>query len=337
MNQCRNKSKYIVVIFIILIISFNLNVCIGTTKLQIYDIFYALCNKEDMINSVFVIWQIRLPIAIMAVNVGIALGISGACMQTLLSNYLASPYTLGVSAGAGCGAALALVTGWFSGTVFSEYVTSIFAILAAIIVSLSICILGKMNSFSKHSMILCGIALMFLLQSIQALLQFIADSDVMQSIVFWNFGSLEKSTWNKVYIITMINILIIPLIIKESWNLTTLKLGDVEAKVIGVDVKKLRLKCYIFISIITAISVSLVGSIGFLGIAAPHIARKIVGDDQRYYLIASGMVGAIILSIASILSKLIIPGIVFPIGIITSIIGVPFFALIIFRGGKHND
>lgn len=337
MNKYKNKLKYIIIILVILIISFCLNVRVGTMQLQVKDILYALFHREKLASNVFILWEIRLPMAIMAVNVGIALGISGACMQTILNNYLASPYTLGVSAGAGCGAAFAVITGLFSETIFSEYITSIFAILVALIVSLLICVLSKINHFSKHSMILSGISMMFLFQSIQAFLQFIADSDVMQNIVFWNLGSLEKSTWSKVYIITAVNILVIPLIIKEAWSLTSLKLGDIEAKVIGINVEKVRIKCYIFISIITAVSVSFVGSIGFIGIAAPHIARKLVGDDQRYYLVVSGIVGAIMLSIATILSKLVIPGIVFPIGIITSIIGVPFFLFIIFQEGDYND
>ena len=157
----------------------------------------------------------------------------------------------------------------------------------------------------------------------------------MQSIVFWNLGSLAKANWSKVFIMMMLNILVVPLIEKEAWNLMAMRLGDVEAKSIGINVGLIRIRCYVYISILTAVAVSFVGAIGFIGIAAPHIARTLFGDDQRYYLIISGVVGAILLSVSSILSKIIMPGIVFPIGIITCMIGVPFFILIVFKGDKR--
>lgn len=337
MNKPAKKIICIFLSFFILIFCLLWDICTGTTSLSFNEMLYALLNKDVGTKATLIIWKIRLPSAVMAINVGIALGLSGACMQTLLNNSLASPYTLGVSAGAGFGAALALVTGWFSGTVLSGYISSIFAIAAAMFVSCLICLLSKRKHFSRNSMVLAGIALMFLFQSLQSFLQFIADSDTMQGIIFWNLGSLEKADWNKVLIITILNLLLVPILFTEVWNLTALKLGDIEAKTIGVNVEKTRLKCFSCICVITAVSVSFVGSIGFIGIAAPHIARRLLGDEQRYYMVFSGMIGAVLLSTASVLSKLIIPGIIFPIGIITSMIGVPFFAFIIFKGDLRDD
>lgn len=336
-NNYTLKKILIFILLFAIIIFLVLDVCIGSTYISVDEVGYALFHKNDEAKVATILWKIRLPMSFMAVNIGIALGISGACMQTILNNSLASPYTLGVSASAGFGAALAILTGWFSNTIFSKYVSSIFAVVVAMLVSATIYIFSKKSLFSKKSIILSGIALMFLFQSLQSLLQFISDSDTMQNIVFWNLGSLTKADWSKVFIMTMLNILLVPLIEKEAWNLTALRLGDVEAKSIGIDVGHIRIKCYVYISILTAVSVSFVGAIGFIGIAAPHIARTLFGDDQRYYLIISGMVGAILLSISSILSKIIIPGIVFPIGIITCMIGVPFFILIVFRGDRSID
>lgn len=337
MNKSVKKNIYIVLLLFMIIFCFLLDICIGTTSMSFKDMLNVFLHKEADTKVTFIMWRIRLPSAIMAVNIGIALGLSGACMQTILNNPLASPYTMGVSAGAGFGAALALVTGWFSGTFLSGYATSIFAIISAMLVIFLISFLGKRKRFSRNNMVLTGIAIMFIFQALQSFLQFIADSDTMQGIVFWNLGSMEKTDWSKVLIITISNLLIVPVIFMEAWNLTAMKLGDIEAKTIGVNVEKTRLKCLLCISIITAVSVSFAGSIGFIGIAAPHISRRLVGDDQRYYLVLSGMIGSILLSTASILSKLIIPGIIFPIGIITCMIGVPFFTFIIFKGDTNND
>lgn len=314
-----------------------LDVCVGSTNITFSETIQTLLEWETKGTKIAVIiWKIRLPMALMAINIGGALGVSGGCMQTILDNPLASPYTLGVSASAGFGAALAIVTGWLSNTVFYQYNSSLLAVGCAMAVSLLICFMSKRRNFSKKSLILSGIALMFLFQSLQSLLQFISDTDTMQTIVFWNLGSLARADWNKVSIMVITNILVVPLVIKESWNLTALKLGDIEAKSIGIDVEKTRMKSFIYISILTAVAVSFAGSIGFIGIAAPHISRSLLGDDQRYYLVFAGVLGAVLLLISSILSKVIIPSILFPIGIVTSIIGVPFFIAAVFRGERIN-
>ena len=142
---------------------------------------------------------------------------------------------------------------------------------------------------------------------------------------------------NVIYAITILVILIIfiPYIIKDSWKLTALKLGEENAIGLGVDVKQLRFQALLAVSIITGIAVSFIGTIGFIGLVGPHIARLAVGEDQRYYLPASGVFGGIILSLASIISKIIVPGMIFPIGIITSVVGGPFFLFFIFAKKKN--
>ena len=150
-----------------------LDICVGSTNIPFSETIQTLLeweNKET--KTAIIIWKIRLPMALMAINIGGALGVSGGCMQTILNNPLASPYTLGVSASAGFGAALAIVTGWLSNTVFYRYNSSLLAVVCAMSVSLLICFMSKRRNFSKKSLILSGIALMFLFQSLQSLLQF---------------------------------------------------------------------------------------------------------------------------------------------------------------------
>ena len=156
-------------------------------------------------------------------------------------------------------------------------------------------------------------------------MQYMASPEALQNIVFWTMGSLAKANWINIFIVFIVLVIMLPLMMRESWRLTALKLGDEKASGLGVNVESLRVKVFVFISIITAVAVSFVGTIGFIGIVGPHIARMLVGEDQRYFLPLSAICGMAILSIASIASKMLIPGAMFPIGIVTAIIGVPFF------------
>ena len=251
-------------------------------------------------------------------------------MQTILHNPLASPYTLGVGATAGFGASLAIVMGW--GTAGTSLLSFSFAMLICLLIYW----MGRGRDVSSGSMVLSGIALLFLFQALQALLQYDASESQNQSIAFWSFGSLQKTTWAKLALAAAVCAVSIPLILRDSWQYTALRMGDEKAESLGVQVGRLKLKAFFLISLLSAVSVCFTGTIGFIGLAGPHIARALVGEDQRFYIPFSAVCGAALLSAASILSKVIRPGLIFPIGIITSLIGVPFFFLLVYqsRGGR---
>lgn len=154
-------------------------------------------------------------------------------------------------------------------------------------------------------------------------------------IVFWLFGSLLRATMTKVAVVTGVLALVLPLLLRDAWCFTALQLGDDRARGLGVNVDALRLRAFAAVSLLTGAAVAFVGTIGFIGLVAPHIARGLVGEDQRHFLPASTLLGALLLSAASVASKLILPGTVFPIGIVTALIGVPFFAWLVLRGGAR--
>jgi iron complex transport system permease protein len=160
-------------------------------------------------------------------------------------------------------------------------------------------------------------------------LQLIASPESLQQVVFWLFGSLQKSNWSKLAGIALSLAICLPFIWKDVWQLTSLKLGDVKAQALGINVKWLRIKIFILISILTGVAVAFVGTIGFIGLVAPHIARMLLGEDQRTFLPACAIFGALLLSLASVMSKVVSPGAVFPIGIMTSLVGVPFFMFMV--------
>jgi iron complex transport system permease protein len=162
------------------------------------------------------------------------------------------------------------------------------------------------------------------------ILQYIADENQLQSLMFWNFGSLLKTTWTKFFIVFAVLFICMIILFKNAWKLTAMTLDDTKARSIGVDVSKVRRLVILITSLISAVAVSFVGTIGFVGLVAPHIARLTVGEDQRFFMPLSALLGGFILSLAFLLSKLIIPGVILPIGLVTSVIGIPFFMAIIF-------
>ncbi len=327
------KWKYIflVLLFVMCLSTFIIDLFTGPAELSIREGFSTIFSPHSQppINRV-IIWTIRLPMALMAIVVGASLGVAGAQMQTILNNPLASPYTLGISAGAGFGAALALVFGMGIIPHVGEFLVPLNAFFFSLLTCLLIYSIGKARRRSAETMILAGIAVMFLFNSLTAFLQYKATMEALQAVVFWLFGSLTKATWLKLNITFICLVVVIALLSVNVWKLTVLRLGDEVAASLGIKVERLRLEIFIYVSLLTGVAVCFVGTIGFIGLVAPHIARMCVGEDQRFFLPASIFGGAFLLSAASIGSKLIMPGTYFPIGILTSFIGVPFFLFIIF-------
>ena len=183
-------------------------------------------------------------------------------------------------------------------------------------------------------LVLVGIALLFIFQSLLSLVQFISAPEVSQQILFWLFGSLNKATWQSLIIIIVVTTICVTLLSKELWKLTALRLGEDRAASLGINLQVLRIKVLVLVAMMTATAISFVGVIGFIGLVAPHVARMLLGEDQRFFLPGAMLVGAAFLSLSSVLSKVIIPGALFPVGIVTSFIGVPFFFWIILNNKR---
>jgi iron complex transport system permease protein len=308
------------------------DISIGPSGLTILDVakIIAMPSSAD-ITRYAIVWEIRLPMALMAVVVGASLAIAGAEMQTILNNPLASPFTLGISAAASFGAAVALVLGvsivpFADGIFFVAGNAFLFAMLAALIIFS----FSMMRGVTAETMVLLGIALVFLFQALLALLQYVASEQALQQVVFWSLGSLAKASWPKLGLTALMVVISVPFFMRASWQLTALRLGDERARALGVDVQRLRLLVLVGVSLLAATAVAFVGTIGFVGLVGPHVARMLVGEEQRYFLPASALAGAILLAATSLVSKAVLPGVIIPVGIITALIGVPFFLALIF-------
>ncbi|WP_332873313.1 iron ABC transporter permease [Pseudomonas putida] len=281
-----------------------------------------------------IIWNVRLPYALMAVLVGTALSLAGAEMQAILDNPLASPFTLGVSSSAALGASLAIAyplsIAWMTAGVQVTVMAFVFACLSVVVLQA----MSRLRGAGVESLVLFGIALVFSCNALVSLLQLLATEDVLQQLVFWTMGSLARADWNKLGILALVVALVLPFSLRAAPAMTLLRMGEDRARSFGVDTRRLRFASLLRISLLSATAVAFVGTIGFVGLVGPHIARLLVGEDQRFLLPASALVGALMLSLSSIASKLIMPGVIVPVGIVTALVGVPIFVTLVFRRGR---
>ena len=326
------KYVYLLIGAVALVVAVITDIVTGPSGLSIQQAVVTIISPDSADATTWaIVWLIRLAVAITALTVGASLGLAGAEMQTILGNPLASPYTLGISSAAGFGAALAIVLGIGVIPVAGKFLIPLNAFVFALLCSSAVYLVARTKQATSETIILTGVALHFLFSSLVALLKYLATSETLHAVVFWLFGDLTKARWPDIAVIAGFLFIIFPILAKDAWKLTALRLGDEKARSLGVDVERLRLKVLVLISILTATAICFVGTIGFIGLAAPHIARMLVGEDHRFYMPLSTIGGALLLSIASIVSKSIVHGVVFPVGIITSFIGIPFFISLVLR------
>ena len=279
-----------------------------------------------------IVVNLRMPAIVTALVCGFGLAIAGVCMQSMLKNPLADPYTMGISSGAGFGAALAMILGieiiGGAGTVANAFV---FAILPAMV----ILFLSKFRNATPTMMILCGIALMYLFNAATQLFMLIADPEDLSAVYKWMIGSVDGTSMDEAVIVLIVAILGTIYVQYMSNQLNLMGLGDESAKTLGVDVERKRLILLVVVTLVAATVVSFTGIIGFIGLVAPHMVRAIIGTDNKYLIPASGFFGAFLLLLSHLVAMTIAQPTVLPVGVITSCIGGPLFLFLILRNSKE--
>jgi iron complex transport system permease protein len=330
----RQRTWICVALLLALMASLLTDITLGSTRFAMSDVLLAIVDPARVNADIQVIVrELRLPFALMAVLVGVALSLAGAEMQTILNNPLASPFTLGVSSAASLGAALAIVLDLGIPGVPSGWLITANAFVFAFASVLLLQAVASMTG-GVQSLVLFGIALVFSFNAMVALLQYLASADALQQLVFWSMGSLNRSSWPAVQTLGLVTLVVLPFSLRAAWQMTALRLGEERAETLGINVPRLRLGALLRISLLAATAVAFVGTIGFIGLVGPHIARLLVGEDHRFFLPASALTGALILSLSAIVSKQLIAGVVLPIGIVTAIVGVPLFMSLILKRGR---
>ncbi len=345
MEEIRKRDKKNILILTAMAISvvvlFIISLFVGSSSMSLKQAFLALFGKGQN-NFIIIMQKIRLPRAIAALFVGAGLAISGLIMQTSLSNEMASPSTLGVSNAATFGANVSIIglAGGFLSTgnnianYFNSsniYLTSFLAFvfaLGSVLITLG---LSRLKSMNKSTVILAGIAMGAMWTALTSLLQFYATDVSLSAAVIWSFGDLSRATYNIDLIIAIVVILssVFFGIFANQYN--AMLSGDDMARSVGIKTETFRFISLLVASLITAICIANLGIIGFVGIICPHIAKRLFGHDHKLTIPGSILIGAILLLLSDTLARTIGNGSAIPVGIITSLIGAPFFIYIIFR------
>nr|WP_246523089.1 iron ABC transporter permease [Neoroseomonas eburnea] len=321
----------------IAVVAFLADIAVGPSPLPASEALRALFDPSSASPLArTVVWQARLPPSVMAVLVGMALAAAGAEMQTILNNPLASPFTLGISSAAACGAALAIVLGLAIPGLPARWAVSGNAFLFAFASVALLQLVIRWRGAGVETLVLLGIALVFTFNAIVALIQFVASQDALQQLVFWTLGSLGRTQWDGIVLVAVVLVLVIPFSWRAAWRLTVLRLGEERARGLGVDVGALRFAALLRISLLAAAAVAMVGTIGFIGLVAPHVARLLLGEDHRFLLPGSLLCGAAIMSLAATASEMLVRGAVLPLGIVTALVGLPVFMMLILGGRRRR-
>ncbi|MCW3984228.1 MAG: iron ABC transporter permease [Candidatus Bathyarchaeota archaeon] len=273
-----------------------------------------------------IIWDIRFPRIVMALIAGAGLAAAGVTMQGVLRNPLVSSYVLGISSAAGFGAALAIVFGIGVVSFVGGYLVIgnafIFCLLAMVIVYS----IARLRGMSSETVILAGVAVGFLFSALLSLIQYISpDNNAVTAIVFWLLGGLYTATWEKILICLPIVSVTMILMMTQSWNINIMSMGEDVATSLGVNSKRVLTVNMLLETIATASIIAFTGIIGFVDLIAPHIARMLLGSDHRYLIPCSIGMGALMLLASDTVARLIIMPTELPVGILTSLLGVPFF------------
>lgn len=337
------KKKNVIATLIILVFFLGLvSVNAGAAKMNPWKVFKTIVGFTDEKASI-VIWRIRMPRVITAIVAGAGLSVSGCVMQNNLKNPLASPSTLGVSSAATFGANLAIIffgagSGMTSSgsrlNISSPYLVTVSAFVFAMGAVMVILSLAKLKSFSSQAIILAGVALSSIFGAGTTLLQYLATDEQVASAVFWTFGDLGRVSWREVGIISVVVILSSFYFYFKKWDYNALVNGEETAKSLGVNTDRTRFWGLLVSSLITAVIVSFVGMIGFIGLIGPQIMNRIVGSDYRFLIPSSTILGAVILLLADTAARTVVSPIILPVGVITSLLGGPMFLYLLMRGDK---
>ena len=327
--------------------------CLLTAVFSIMSLLSGSANMtfSDVIASIFgrgtrqmntIIWNVRMPRIAAAMAVGAALSMCGCIMQNVLRNPLASSSTLGVSQGASFGAAAAIVclgagtqinsgNGASALTITQPYMVSLAAFCGGMLTTILMLGLSRLRDATPSVMVLAGVALSSMFTGGTTLIQYFADDVMVATIVYWTFGNLGRAGWSEIGFIGILSFAAFLFFIINSWNYNAIESGHDTAKSLGVNTGLLVPLSLVICALITSVSVAFTGCIGFIGLIASHIMRRFVGNDYRFLLPCSALMGAVLLLAADIACRMIVSPIVLPIGALTSFMGAPLFLYLILR------
>lgn len=346
-KQNRKNRRILLALVAAVVVMSIVCLFVGSSNMSLTEGVAALFGRGTAA-QVRIIHNIRIPRVLAALIAGAGLSVSGLIMQTTLNNSMASPSTLGVSNAAVFGANLSIIA--FAGGYLSTgnnlnafdvganpFATSFLAFVfstASILLILSLC---RIRSFSPNVVVLAGMAIGSVWTAATTILQFYATDVGLSAAVVWSFGDLGRATYKTDGIMLAVVVLGVAFFQANAWKFNALLSGEATAKTMGIDVERVRFLSMLLASVITAVCVSFLGVIGFVGIICPHVTKKILGQDHRMTIPISALSGSLLLLLADTLSRSMGGGSALPVGAITSLLGAPFFIAIIFSGKENRQ
>lgn len=339
--QKQRERKHVIAICLLVLFLFAVAVvalACGALEIDIPTSIAALFG-QGVSSDIATVQGIRLPRVVCAIISGAGLALAGAVLQSVLENPLASASTVGISQGAGFGATFAIllvipaITG--ASASVNMTMTALFAFVGAMVSSLVVLAFSRLGLLRPESIILVGVALSALWAGGSTIIQYFADDVDLSKVMFWQFGDLGRATWSQMSFMFVVGLICAVYFFANRWNYNALQNGGHVAGGLGVSVDRVRVLGVLFASIMAAAMVSFVGLINFIGLIAPHIARRVVGNDYRFLLPASLVLGAIIMLASDLIARMIISPIILPIGAITSFLGAPLFLYLLYRGYRR--
>lgn len=332
----RSKIVFLVVVLLLLILLIVAAASTGAIPIPFGNVVSILVqrNTEGLGR---IVWDVRMPRIIAAVLAGAGLSLGGTVMQSVLKNPLASPYTLGISSAAAFGASFAIVflqAGTSSSTsivIHSPYIVSIAAFAFSLLAAAAILMLAGLTRISAESLVLAGIAIGAMFSAGLTLMQYLADSVQLANIISWTFGDLGRANWRMLAIILGVLVPVYLLFLYYRWDFNAMDAGEEAAKGLGVHTSRVRITGMIGASLVSAVIVSFFGIISFIGLLGPHIAKRFIGGDHRYGMVASPLIGASVLLAADTAARTVLAPMVLPVGILTSMLGGPLFIYLLMR------
>ena len=328
---------------VLLLLALWLSLALGPVSLPLGETLRAAMrlaglpfSGEGLEQAELILGQIRLPRTLLGLAVGAVLALSGVAMQGLFRNPLADPGLVGVSSGAALGGAAAIVGGAALGGLpdaFAPYLLSVCAFAGGLGVTLLVYRLGRRDGqTSVATMLLAGIALTALAGAVIGLLTYLADDATLRSLTFWNMGSLNGASYSRLWPLLIVTLFVVCWLPRRAKALNALLLGESEARHLGFDVERLKRELVFCTALGVGAAVAAAGLIGFIGLVVPHLVRLVAGPDHRVLLPASALAGGSLMLLADLAARLVLAPAELPIGIVTALIGAPFFLYLLVRG-----
>lgn len=336
------KTYVILAMCLLLIAAAMYSIAVGAAYINTGDVLKIIGNKLFNLHYAYdnslaetIVMQLRMPRTILAILTGISLAGAGAVMQGILHNPLVSPYTLGMSGAASLGAAIAIVLGkGILGAYFEELGAYFIALNAFLFGFLTIFLIIGFSNLKGNSpaiLVLAGVALGYIFSAGVSALKYFSDNEALKDLVVWLMGGIWGANWQAVGLLMPVVTICMIILISYAWDMNALAAGKDVAINLGVNVKRLQLICLMVATLAASATVAFTGIIGFIGLVAPHISRVIVGNDNRFLIPCSCVLGALILLFSDTIGRIIIAPAEIPVGIVTALLGGPYFLYMLLR------